>query len=72
MDNIKASHGIYMSEHMSILLDKLKKLGTGDMDGPSVMLLESPEPTQELLALLASEFSPRTRRMCVSIFAYTV
>ena len=49
-----------MSEHMSILLDKLKKLGTGDMDGPSVMLLESPEPTQELLALLASEFAPKS------------
>ena len=49
-----------MSEHMSILLDKLKKLGTGGMDGPSVQLLSSPEPTQALLALLASEFAPKS------------
>ena len=49
-----------MTEHMSILLDKLKKLGTGDMDGPSVMLLESPDPTQDLLAVLASEFAPKS------------
>ena len=49
-----------MPEHTSILLDKLKKLGTGDMDGPSAQFLSSPEPTQELLALLASEFAPKS------------
>ena len=45
---------------MRILFDKLKKLGMENMDAPTVQVLSSPEPTEELLELLTSESAPQS------------